>query len=216
MGSVSIRLVREFFEQRGYLVMQPCKHSVTGRPKRPDEETDLVVMHPLRTEQRLPESVLWTADDVEGVSRAVVSVYAWHSERVYPALLENAPEIVRFAAPDAVRAAARRIGGGSPARVLCLPHLPVSAVLRGETLARLKHQGVDGVLPFRALLLDLLAGVEAGKNYEHSDLLQVLRILKNHDLLKEPQLELFGAGRGRARRARPRRASPPPIPGPEA
>ena len=39
---------------------------------------------------------------------------------------------------------------------------------------------------------------EANRNYQKSDLLQVIRILKNYELIREPQLELFKA-RGRKR-----------------
>ena len=50
------------------------------------------------------------------------------------------------------------------------------------------------------MLLELLEGVDTNKNYEKSDLLQILRILKNYDLLKAPQLELFALRKRRARR----------------
>ncbi len=213
MAAVSTWIVREFFEQRGYWVMEPRKYAVTGRPKRVDEEADLVVQHPLIGDARLPGSLLWAADDLRTVPRAVVGIYAWHSERVYPVLIGQVPEITRFAGPDAVRAAAARIGGGPLARILCVPRLPVSKNLRDETLQRLKEKGVDGVLSFRAILADLLARVDAAKNYEANDLLQVVRLLKHYELLKTPQLELFGGARRRPRRPRqPRRPAPPPAP----
>jgi hypothetical protein len=50
---------------------------------------------------------------------------------------------------------------------------------------------VDAILSFRSLLGDLIGKVEVNKSYRKSDTLQVLRILKNYDLLKDPQLDLF-------------------------
>ena len=200
MASVSEWIVREYFEQQGYMVIQPCKYFVTGRPKRMDEEIDLIVDHPLITAQRLPDTMLWTTEDLKTVPRAVVGVYSWHTERVYPAMLEHIPEIVRFAGADAVRSAARRLGKPDFAKILCLPQLPVSEKLRHDTLDLLKQKGIDGVLSFRTMLLELLEGVDTNKNYEKSDLLQILRILKNYDLLKAPQLELFALRKRRARR----------------
>jgi hypothetical protein len=200
MASVSEWIVREYFEQQGYLVVQPCKYFVTGRPKRMDEEIDLIVDHPLIAEQRLPDTMLWSTKDLKTVPRAVVGVYGWHTERVYPAMLEHIPEIVRFASADAVRSAARRMGQPDFAKILCLPQLPVSEKLRRDTLDLLKQKGIDGVLSFRTMLLELLEGVDTSKNYEKSDLLQILRILKNYDLLKAPQLELFALRKRRARR----------------
>jgi len=48
-----------------------------------------------------------------------------------------------------------------------------------------------------ALLADLIDQIEVNRNYQKSDLLQVIRILKNYDFFKEPQLELFKAKRKR-------------------
>jgi hypothetical protein len=55
------------------------------------------------------------------------------------------------------------------------------------------------VIPFRTMLTDLVARVEANRNYQKSDLLQVIRILKNYDFFKEPQMELFKAKRRKHR-----------------
>ena len=92
-----------------------------------------------------------------------------------------------------------RLGDGPIAKVLCLPEFPASGELRGQALRILKERGIDGVILFRTMLLDLAAHVDVNKNYEKSDLLQVLRILKSYDLLKDAQLELFRK-RGGARR----------------
>ena len=42
------------------------------------------------------------------------------------------------------------------------------------------------------MLLDLLEKIEINQNYSKSDTLQVMRILKNYDLLKDAQLDLPG------------------------
>jgi len=41
------------------------------------------------------------------------------------------------------------------------------------------------------MLADLIDQIEVNRNYQKSDLLQIIRILKNYDFFKEPQLELF-------------------------
>jgi hypothetical protein len=38
-------------------------------------------------------------------------------------------------------------------------------------------------------LPELIASVATNRNYQKSDLLQTLRLLKNYELLKEPQME---------------------------
>ena len=54
----------------------------------------------------------------------------------------------------------------------------------------LKAHGIDAIISFRAMLLDLLEKIEINQNYTKSDTLQVMRILKNYDLLKDTQLDL--------------------------
>jgi hypothetical protein len=41
------------------------------------------------------------------------------------------------------------------------------------------------------MLLDIIERVEINKSYGKSDTLQVIRILKNYDLLKDAQLDLI-------------------------
>jgi len=63
---------------------------------------------------------------------------------------------------------------------------------------------VDAVIPFRTMLTDLVAHVAVNRNYQKSDLLQIIRILKNYDFFKEPQLDFFRSRRrSRRKPARP-------------
>lgn len=55
----------------------------------------------------------------------------------------------------------------------------------------LKERGVDGIISFRAMLQDLIENIETNLSYRKSDTLQVMRILKNYDLLKDPQMDLL-------------------------
>jgi hypothetical protein len=41
------------------------------------------------------------------------------------------------------------------------------------------------------MLLDIIDKIETNRNYRKSDTLQLLRILKIYDFLKEPQLDLL-------------------------
>ena len=50
------------------------------------------------------------------------------------------------------------------------------------------------------MLADLIAQIEVNRNYQKSDLLQALRILKNYDFFREPQLERFRPKRKPARK----------------
>lgn len=202
MASVSEWIAREYFEMLGFMVIQPCKYSVGGRQKRIEEETDLIILNPLAAEHVLPQSLLWTSADLKKIARAVVGVCGWHTERFYPTMLENLPEIVRFAGDESVKTAARRLGNAQIAKILCLPQFPVAQKLKDETLRILKAKGIDGIVEFRTMLVEIIKGVDKNRNYEKSDVLQIIRILKKYDLFKEDQLELFtGRRTGRRRKS---------------
>jgi len=200
MSAVSDWIVREYFEIQGFLVTQPRKYQVAARAKRAEEEIDLLVAHPDVREHEIPETMIWDRKELKEITRAIVSVRGWHTDRFSPAMLRSSPELFRFTEEDVEKKAARILGPGPLAKILCLPALPAGESSRKKTLELLKEQGVDGVIYFSTLLQELIAHVDVKKNYEKSDLLQILRILKNYDLLKDAQMELFSDPRRRKRR----------------
>lgn len=72
----------------------------------------------------------------------------------------------------------------------------------------LKARGVDGIISFRSMLLDLIEKIDANRNYGKSDTLQVIRVLKNYELLRDAQLDLLSDRMQSARRARSAQPSP--------
>jgi len=196
-------MVREYLEALGFLVRQPRKYQVVARSKGIHEEVDLLAVNPLaKAGAAFPEDMLWGARELAQVPGVIVAVRGWHSERFTAAMLASSPEIYRFAEPDSVRAAAAEMGMDPPAKVLCMADLPADPDQRAEALEFLRSQGIDGVILFRPMLLELAERVDVKKTYEKSDLLQILRILKNYDLLRSGQMDLF-------RQTRRRRAAPP-------
>jgi hypothetical protein len=134
--------------------------------------------------------------DLSSVERAIVVVKGWHTETFSSARLAGTPEIFRFVATRVFQQAARVFGDdGTPLKILVVPALPQEAKARDESIALLQAKGVDAVIPFRTMLADLVAHTEVNRNYQKSDLLQTIRILKKYDFLREPQLELFKSKR---------------------
>ncbi len=198
MSAVSEWIVREYFESLGFLVRQPRKYQVSARPKQVEEEVDLLVVNPAVAEHNPPENMMMGTADIKKISRAIVGVRGWHTETFSPAVISLSPEIFRFAESTATKNVARDLGPGPVAKILCLPDIPASEPIRERALGLLKEKGIDGVILFRTMLLDLAAHVDVNRNYEKSDLLQVLRILKNYDLLKDAQMDLFKRKRKKA------------------
>jgi hypothetical protein len=206
MSAVSEIIVREYFELHGFLVRQQRKY--IAPPRREDEEVDFLVLNP-RQESRPPLPFELGSADLPGIGRAVVVVKAWHTETFGPGVLANAPEIFRFLEPAVFQIALRAFGAVEPVtKLLVVPALPQAREAREQSIALLRAKGLDGVIPFHTVLADLIDHIEINRNYQKSDVLQVLRILKNYDFFKEPQMELF-----KPRRPAPERKKRAPAPG---
>jgi hypothetical protein len=195
MSAVSETIVREYFELHEFLVRQHRKYIAQTRR---EDDIDFFVLNPQpqKSEAELP--FVLTSAELPFIERAIVVVKGWHTETFSTAVLANSPEIFRFVEPKIFQQAAHAFCKDSvPTKILVVPALPHVAQARDESIALLRSKGVDAVIPFRTMLTDLVAKTEANRNYQKSDLLQVIRILKNYDFFKEPQLELFKAKRKR-------------------
>jgi hypothetical protein len=199
MSAVDEGIVREYFEQNGFFVRQARKYQVQARRKVAEEEIDLAVFNPSwQRGARKPEFFLFSSE-LRYVQKAIVAVKGWHSGVFTPNMLKSSPEIFRFLEENVLKQASRLFpadlvedGGGVPTKILVLPSLPTAEPFRSQSVELLKARGVDAIVSFRAMMLDLLEKIEINQNYTKSDTLQVMRILKNYDLIKDPQLDLPG------------------------
>jgi len=203
MSTVNENIVREYFESLGFVVSCPCKYVTPGQKKKSEEELDLVVVNPRAKEHKTPESVIWTTEDLKSVSRGVVAIRGWHTGRFYMSRLEKDSDVLRFAEEGPYKSACDRLRSSEVAKILCLAELPASQDLKKRTVETLKAKGIDGILVFRTILDHLISFVDKKRNYEKSELLQTIRILKSYDLLRDNQMELFGKKR-RSTRAKGR------------
>lgn len=190
MSAVSETIVREYFELHGFFVRQQRKYVAPSR--REDDEIDFLVIHPRPQGPAGELPFILESSDLARVARGIVVVKGWHTETFSPGLLANAPEIFRFLEPSTFQGVARSFGGeGPPTKILVVPALPHGAEARQQTLELLRGRGLDAVILFPTMLADLIRQVEVNRNYQKSDLLQVIRILKNYGFFREPQMELF-------------------------
>lgn len=198
MSAVSETIVREYFELHGFFVRQQRKYIAPSRGE--DDDIDFLVLNP-RPESRPARPFELGAADLKGLVRAVVVVKGWHTDTFSPGLLANAPEIFRFLEPGIFQQALKAFGQpGEIAKILVVPGLPHGNDGREQSIQLLRAKGIDAVISFRTILADLIARIEVNRNYQKSDLLQAIRILKNYDLFKEPQLELFKSKRAGRRK----------------
>src|ERR1035437_5015984 len=209
MSAIDEGIVREYFEQNGFLVRQARKYQVSARRKTGDEEIDLVVYNPAwRRGSRRPDFFLFSSE-LAFVHKAIVAVKGWHTGVFTPATLKSSPEIFRFLEENVLKEVTRFFpaetpddAGGELTKILVLPSLPTAEPFRSQSVELLKAHGIDAIISFRAMLLDILDKIEINQNYSKSDTLQVMRILKNYDLLKDKQLDMFPERATAARRAK--------------
>jgi len=198
MSAVSETIVREYFALHEFLVRQARKY--IAQTKREDDDIDFFVLNPLATPRESEQPFVLASGDLKHIERAIVVVKGWHTETFSSARLASTPEIFRFVGTKVFQQAARVFGEhGAPLKILVVPALPHEAHARDESIALLRAKGVDAVIPFRTMLADLVTQTEANRNYQKSDLLQTIRILKNYDFFKEPQLELFKTRRKKSK-----------------
>jgi|TARA_B110000438_G_scaffold290480_1_gene326238 hypothetical protein len=201
MAGFDEQIVREYFELHGFLVRQARKYQIQSRKKLAEEEIDLLVYNPAYALQERKPNFLLFATELPYVHRAVVVVKAWHTtQRFTPTMLKNSAEFFKFLEKNVIKTAESLFQDESEdfdrtdlLKVLVLPGLPTQEPHRSESIQLLREHGVDGIISFRSMLLDILQKVEVNRNYSKSDTLQILRILKNYDLVKDPQLGLFPA-----------------------
>jgi hypothetical protein len=206
MAAVSESIVREFFELHGFLVCQQRKYTAVRRPA--EEDIDFLVTNPRPIPATTPLPGIVTSADLRQIARAVVVVKGWHTEIFGPWVLTHAPGIVRFLEPKTLKHAVQFFGSEDGlTKLLVIPALPRNVESREQTVALFRSKGVDAVIPFGTVLRDLIDYVEINRNYQKSDLLQTLRILKNYEFFREPQMELFKPKR--KSRSRARRSEPP-------
>lgn len=209
MPAVSENIVREYFELQGFFVRQQRKYISPTRQD--DEEIDFFVVNPLHRAPATPLPFELASAHLPALTRAVVVVKPWHTDIFGRGFLANAPEIFRFLEPAVLQQAAHAFGDAGPfTKILAVPALPTHEEARQQSLELLKGKGVEAVISFHTMLRDLIESVEVNRNYQKSDLLQTLRILKNYEFFREPQMELF-----KARRSTPRKAPAPAAPPPE-
>lgn len=190
MSSVSEVIVREYFEMHGFLVRQQRKFIAPSKEE--DEEIDFLVINPRCEAGSAAPPFVLNASELPAVGRAVVAVKGWHTGTFSIGVVEHTEHLLRFTEPSIFKQAAKSLGGDPPPlKVLVVPSLPHGVEAREQAIQALRSKGVDAVLPFQTMLQELINQVEVNRNYQKSDLLQTLRILKNYSFFKEPQLELF-------------------------
>lgn len=202
MAGFDENIVREYFELNGFFVRQLRKHMVQTRKKQWDEVDDLVIYNPSAAEGASFGFQLF-ASDMANLRSAVVGVKGWNASKFSPAILKSSPKTCDFLKKEVISKIDSYFQtepvddetAVDPYRdyskLIVVPAFPSSDAHREECTTLLKEQGVDGVIAYRTILENLLRQVAVNHSYSKSEILQMLRVLKIYDMIREPQMTLF-------------------------
>lgn len=202
MAGFDENIVREYFELNGCFVRQLRKHTVKTRKKLAEEVEDLVVYNPAAAEGASFGFQLF-ASNMANLRSAVVGIKGWNTSKFSPAILKSSPKTCDFLKKEVIAKLdayfKKEEADGEAAvdpykdypRLIVVPAFPSSDAHREECTTLLKEKGVDGVIVFTTILESLLRNVAVNHSYSKSELLQMLRVLKIYDMIREPQMTLF-------------------------
>lgn len=207
MSGFEEKTVREYFERNGFFVRPWTLERTLSGKKQTRTSGGIVVHHPGPRKDPESRGFQLFSGDMAAVRAAVVVVRAPHVGSFSPALLKNSSRMFTFLKKEVLGKEERlfpaeesgelkEVTGCADSsgweRILVLPGLPVGDPHRGECIELLRTSGVDGMIAFSTVLENLLRQVRVNQSYGDSDLLELLRVLKIYDLVKEPQMQLFG------------------------
>jgi|GEM_PF-925642 len=185
MIEVNVELVREFLELHDFIVY-PLKK--TARWSKEKERVDLLFINPRPLKSSPP--FLLQGNSLNGLRKGIVKILGWHTEVFTPSLLQRSKEILQFAEEESKDSSKKFFPSSDFSRILVLSRLTRTPSLRKEAVRFLKEKGIDHILEFETILWYLIEKVEKNRNY-YSDILEILRILKQYRMLKKKQLEFF-------------------------
>ncbi|PXA04442.1 hypothetical protein DDZ13_07895 [Coraliomargarita sinensis] len=205
MAGFDENIVREYFELNKFFVRQLKKYQVQTRKKQADEAIALVVYNPGAPADDAETGYQLFSADMLKIQRAVVVVQAWHSSRFTPSILKSSSRIFDYLKKNVLNRADQYFDFEealfdeetsteqvSCKKILVLPGIPTSDPQRSEAISLFQESGIDGIITFSTILENLLRHVEVNHSYQKSELLQLMRVLKLYDMVKEPQMNLFG------------------------
>ncbi|MES2693908.1 MAG: hypothetical protein V4773_10580, partial [Verrucomicrobiota bacterium] len=107
MSAIDEGIVREYFEQNGFLVRQARKYQVSARRKVAEEEIDLMVYNPTwQRDARKPDFFLF-GSELPYVQKAIVAVKGWHTGVFTANVMKGSPEIFNFLQQNVLKEAAK-------------------------------------------------------------------------------------------------------------
>ncbi len=203
MSSVNDQIIREYFEHHGFLVRQIRKHVSPGIEE--EEESDFWIQNASRIGKTPVKNLKINHANIRRIDNALIFVKPWHTETFTHGAIEKDEDLSKRLA-NSNKSTEKEFKAWmelEPLKILVLSKLPKSRVAREKAIQQIHQTGFNGVLTFDQILSELLDHVTVNRNYQRSDLLQLLRILKTYGLVRPLQLELFAGIKTKGKTKKP-------------
>lgn len=200
MQRVEEAIVSEYLEQNGFLV-RPLRKMRGQAKKGLDEGLDLYVRNMIFRGGSRDANFLLFSSELRYLESAIICVRGWYGDKAALATMSNGAEILKYLDSNVFKKVEKwfdydpAVTFGTvvpPKKILVAPVFPTQEPYRSQCSELLKEKGVDGILSFKSMALDLIDRVDTKQVYEKSDILQLLRVLKTFDLVKDSQMNLLG------------------------
>jgi len=177
MADVNEEIVREYFEDNGFLVRTNLKYYINRNNGGPGglSDIDLVVVNMKTTDLGSLPFIL-TTNDLKGISKASIEVKGWHTERITPNI-NNFNRLSHFARNEAVEVASKFFDTRDFKKILVISSLAISQSVKETTIEKLRSAGIDHVIEFKTIIDSLYESVDPQKS-PSSEILQTIRLIK--------------------------------------
>lgn len=193
-------IAREYLELNGFVTMPLRKGRSQSKRSASEEGIDFYIrnMKPVEGD-RDPDFLLFSSE-LRHLRSAVVCVRGWHGDKAALASMSNGADMAKYLEANVLKKVEkwfefehwRELGESEfPKRILVAPVFPMQEAYRARIVSALKDKGVDGILSFKSMLLDIIDRVDTRHVYPKSQLLQLVRTLKTFDLIKDSQMNFL-------------------------
>ncbi len=198
---VERELVEAYFQSNGFLVRQVGEPLVESGKRKPSPLPSLAVFNPSKSENTDDLNFRIYSGDLGDIRSALVSLLGWGNSSFASDCLSNDNRLLKFfkneifserlsvgLQPSSYSADS---GMGSYLRLLVVPGFPRDERKIKSLTENLKNAGVDGVLTLRSIIENLLRQSVGPHASGHHGSVDLFKLLKAYNLVKEPQLDMF-------------------------
>ena len=194
-------IVKEYLELNGFVTIPLRKGRSQSKRSLQGEGVDLYARNMKFIEGERDPSFLLFSSELRHLRSAIICVKGWHGEKAALGNVANGADMLKYVEGNVLKKVEkwfepvnwRELGEPvMPKKILVAPAFPTQEVYRARIVTALKERGVDGILSFKSILLDIIDRVDPRQVYPGSELLQFVRTLKTFDLLKDSQMNFLG------------------------